>query len=112
MKLDDRIDDDMLDDKTEGKKGHKIMTMEDVAHELHKDFEGELSDCKRYMCMSRVADDAGAHHDSHYLLEMAKDEYTHACYIHDFLEKHDIDIPEAQEEEYKKLSEKMREFFW
>lgn len=92
-------------------KEHKIMTMEDVANELEKDFADEIADSKRYLCMAKVADSANDHKDSHYLLEMAKDEFTHARFIYWFMRKHDMWIAEDQEKKYHELAEEMNKFF-
>lgn len=113
----DRKSEDMLDDMTVSKdwkkddRHHKAMTMDDVSKELEDDFEDEIHDSKKYMHMSRVAEKHGDYEESYYLLEMSKDEFTHAEFIHDYLEEHDIDIPEELEEKYKKLEEEMAEFF-
>lgn len=122
MKMDDKLDDEMMDeperrekrwknDEHESHKEHKLMTMEDVAECLKKDFSEEIADSKKYLCMAKIADNADVHHDSHYLLEMAKDEYTHAYFIHDFMERHNMCIPEEQEEVFHELKEEMAEFF-
>lgn len=121
MKMDERFEDDMemyqkehrehtgdIDDKD---KKHKMMTMEDVANELADDFADEISDCKKYMHMAKVADKSGDYDDCHYLTEMSKDEYTHAYFIHNFMVEHGICIPEEQEKDFECLKEKMKEFF-
>lgn len=108
-----RMDDELMDDTIHesGKKEHKMMTMSDVSKCLQKDFAEEMADAKKYLCMAKIADRADDHHDCHYLLEMAKDEYTHAMFIHDFMERHDLHIPEEHEECFHKLKEEMAEFF-
>lgn len=106
---DDDMDMESMSHKDKEKK--KMMTMDDVAECLQKDFPGEIDDAKKYMCMAKIADNADAHHDSHYLLEMAKDEYTHAVFIHDFMERHGLHIPEEQEECFVALKAEMAEFF-
>lgn len=95
-------------DMSEGK---KMMSMEDVSECLQKDFSEEIEDSKKYLCMAKIAESAGDYHDCHYLLEMAKDEYTHACFIRDFMLRHDMHISDVQECCYKKLEERMSEFF-
>lgn len=112
----DRKTEDMLDDMTAAKDWkkddkHKITSMDDVTEELENDFADEIHDSKKYMRMSRVAEKHGDYDDSYYLLEMSKDEFTHAKFIHEYLEEHDIEIPEELEEKYEKLEEEMSEFF-
>lgn len=89
----------------------KPMTMGDVADKLVDDFEDEIDDSKKYLCMAKVAEKSGNEHDSYYLYEMAKDEYTHARFIKDFMEEHDIEIPEDHEERYHKLEEEINRIF-
>lgn len=113
MRMDDTVD-DMLDEIAyKGKRGKdkKVMTMEDVVEELLEDFSDEIEDSKKYMHMAHVAESAQDHRDSHYLLEMAKDEYTHATYIRSFLKDHRIEVPGEQEEHYIRLREEMGKFF-
>lgn len=90
---------------------HHPTTMDGVAEALAGDFGEEMEDAKKYLCMAKVADSAGMEEDAHYLLEMAKDEYTHAAFIHDFMERHDMWISEEHKERYHELEEKMAEFF-
>lgn len=121
MKMDAKFNDDMdmemdmehkgMKDKGSKDKEHKYMTMDDVGKELAKDFEDEISDSKKYMYMAKIAEKAKDYNDHHYLMEMAKDEYTHAYFIHDFMVDHNIDIPEEQEEEFNKLRDMMKSLF-
>lgn len=119
MKLDYK-DEDMEMDEHEHEHGHghemhdkkhKLMTMEDVSRELEKDFSDEISDSKKYFCMAKIADKAGCEEDCHYLMEMSKDEYTHAHFIYEFMKEHDIHVPEEQEKEFMELKERMEKFF-
>lgn len=118
MKMDAKFDDDM--DMMEGMHEHmehhkdkecKVMTMEEVGEELSKDFEDEIRDSKKYLHMAKIADKAGDYEDCHYLTEMAKDEFTHAYFIHSFMEEHGICIHEEHEKEFECLSETMKKFF-
>lgn len=96
---------------SKGHKEHKVITMADVCKCLQEDFAEEITDAKKYLHMANIADRADNHHDCHYLLEMAKDEYTHAVFIYNFMERHDMHIPEEQEECFDKLKEEMAKFF-
>lgn len=115
MKMDFE-DDEMKGMHHEGKEGRekhhdKIMTMEDVANKLKGDLEDEINDSKTYFCMHKVAEQAGCDEDAHYLLEMSKDEYTHAYFIYSFMHEHNIHVPEDQAEDFEELQEKMQKFF-
>lgn len=110
MKMDDELMEGAV--HTTGKnKEHKMTTMEDVSECLQKDFAEEIADAKKYLCMAKIAGNAGDEHDWHYLTEMAKDEYTHAAFIYDFMKRHEMHIPEEHEECYHKLKEEMAELF-
>lgn len=114
MKMDKNFEEDMMDEVYDGKgkeKKHRFMTMDDVATELEKDFAEEIADSRKYLCMAKVAEKAHCEDDCHYLLEMAKDEYTHAYFIHSFMEEHDIHVPEEQVRDFEELKETMKEFF-
>lgn len=111
MKMDDELMEETTAHASNKKKEHKLMTMEDVAGRLQENFADEIADAKEYLFMAKIADHAHDEHDCHYLLEMAKDEYTHAVFIHDFMERHDIHIPEEEQECFNKLKEEMAEFF-
>lgn len=110
MKMDSKFEDEMMDEMLEGK-GKKCMTMEDVSEQLSKDFADEIADSRKYLHMAKVAEKADDYEDCHYLTEMAKDEYTHAYFIHSFMEEHDICIPEEQEKDFECLKETMKGFF-
>lgn len=114
MKMDGKFMEDFAEDEgmeVAAGKEHKSMTMEDVAHELKKGFADEIADSKKYHHMAKIAEKAHCEEDCHYLMEMAKDEYTHAYFIHNFMKEHDIHIPEEHEEEFEHLTEEMKGFF-
>lgn len=127
MKMDSKFDEEMSEYKIHGyehdkekedwhkksykEKKHKFMTMEDVSEQLVEDFKEEIEDSKKYFCMSKVAEKANDYEDCHYLIEMAKDEYTHAYFIHDFMMEHGIEISKEQKEEFEELKEMIKEFF-
>lgn len=109
--MEDEMMHDMHKAKHKGSKEHKVMTMEDVAEHLKEGFEDEIEDSKKYYCMARVAEKAHNEEDHHYLMEMAKDEYTHAYFIHKFMQEHGMMLPEEQVKEFTEWQEKMQEFF-
>lgn len=113
MKMDSKFEDEMMDEVLESKENKmcKVMTMEDVVEQLTKDFTDEIADSKKYLHMAKVVEKADDYEDCHYLTEMAKDEYTHAYFIHNFMVERNIHIPEEQEEEFECLKETMKGFF-
>lgn len=116
MKMDSRFEDDMeleqaVNPVKPRSKKCKVMTMEDVAEQLAGDFEEEIEDSKKYLHMAGIAEKAGDDEDYHYLMEMAKDEYTHAYFIHCFMKDHDMCVEEEHEREFMCLKEKMKDLF-
>lgn len=99
--------------KKEGKGADdgKMLTMGDVSKHLANNFGEEIEDANKYLCMAKIADSADDDRDCHYLLEIAKDEFTHAWFIYDFMERHDMPMPEDLKEKYHKLEKEMSEFF-
>lgn len=114
MKMDSKFEDEMIDGMhgmyEEDKEG-KMMTMEDVAEQLMENFADEIADSKEYFHMAKIADKFGDLEDCHYLTEMAKDEYTHAYFIHSFMMEHDMCIPEDHEKEFECLTNMMKDLF-
>lgn len=119
MKMDSKFENDMEIEHefehdshyTDKDKKHKMMSMEDVAEQLSKDFADEIADSKKYFRMAKTVEKVGDREDCYYLMEMSKDEFTHAYFIHNFMTEHDIDIPEDLEEDFEKLKDKMKRFF-
>lgn len=115
MKMDSKFEDDMMGETLEHKhkkyKSSEIMSMEDVGEQLSKDFVDEIADSKKYFHMAKIAEKADDYEDCHYLTEMAKDEYTHAYFIHSFMMEHGICIPAEQKEEFECLTDTMKDFF-
>lgn len=92
---------------------HKSMTFDDVVEELKRDFAEEIADSDKYYCMAKAIKRSCHDNDDacHYLLEISKDECTHAMFIHKFLTEYDICIPEEQERDFEKLKMRMAKFF-
>lgn len=105
MKMDKAFYEDM---STEEK--HKFTSMDDVITSLQCDLINEIADSHKYCQMAEAAkeNDSDAYK---YFTEMAKDEYTHAYFIHNYLIEHDVFIPEEREVAFKELKEKMKSYF-
>lgn len=79
------------------------MSYADVIGELKKDLCDEIGDSKKYMKMSKAMENAGRERAAKYLHAIAKDEYTHATFIYEYLSSEGIDIPEKDALKYQEL---------
>lgn len=81
----------------------KEMTFKDVIGKLKEDLCDEIKDTKKYLEMSKVAEHAGHGKAARYLHEIAKDEYSHATFIYEYLIEEGIEIPEKDSLKYQEL---------
>lgn len=91
--------------KTAKSEGH-MMTLEDISKKLHGDFNDEIQDANTYLNMAKCAQRMEHHDLAHYLCEMAKDEYSHAKFIHMYLVENGIDIDEEDKADWHELEER------
>lgn len=84
------------------------MTIEDISKKLHEDFTDEIHDANKYMDMAENAKRLGHDDTAYYLLEIAKDEYSHACYIYMYLNENNIPIDKEDSEDWNKLMVRFR----
>ena len=96
--------------KSAKEEGH-MMTLEDITKKLHEDFPDEISDANTYLSMAECAYQMEHQELAHYLCEMAKDEFSHATFIHEYLKKTGIPIDEEDAMEWSKLEERFRKKF-
>lgn len=94
---------------TDNKK--ELMDMKDVHAEMKKDVKEEVHDCRKYTKMMQTAKMAGHDELAHYLYEIAKDEYSHASFLYDWLWKSGVEIPEEDKAAYMSLKEEVHEMF-
>lgn len=70
-------------------------------HKLCEHMKEELEDIMEYHRLSEEAKEAGHEEVSEWLMRIAKDEYSHAKYLHEHLKKVGYPIPDEQEVEAK-----------
>lgn len=89
------------------------MTMMEVENKLRSDFKDEIEDCNTYYEMSETATNMGHKELGEYLLEISKDEYTHAKFIHEYLLEHPMNVNMAELEgpDWQALHHRMEPFF-
>lgn len=90
-------------------KTDKTMTIEDISKQLHEDFSDEIHDTNKYMDMAECAKQLGHDETAYYLSEIAKDEYSHACYIYMYLKEHGIAIDKEDADAWDKLTVRFRD---
>lgn len=98
-----------MDTMKEGRKDMEHMEKEDmmtygeVIAALKEDLCDEIHDTKKYVKMSKVMEHSGHEKAAKYLHAIAKDEYTHATFIYEYLSEEGIDIPEKDALKYQEL---------
>lgn len=74
----------------------KMHTKEDIIAHLKDDLKDELEDILKYGEMHKALTSLGMLGEAHYIEEIARDEYTHACAIKKILEAHDVDVKHSE----------------
>lgn len=88
-----------------------MMTSEELLKHLSDHLEDEISDSKGYLKMAKKADEIGKKEMAHYLLEIAKDEYTHARYIKKVMHEFELPISSDLMLKYNELESELNEYF-
>lgn len=84
------------------------MTIEDISKKLHEEFSEEIQGANMYMDMAEDAERLGHSETAYYLSEIAKDEYSHACYIYMYLNENNIPIDKEDSDDWNKLMNRFR----
>lgn len=87
---------------------HLKMSMEDITTKLHNEFKDEVDGANEYLDMAISACDMQHQELSNRLSCMAYDEYTHAMFIHDFLNKSGVTISEEHEKSFNEMVERFQ----
>lgn len=88
------------------------MSVHDIKETFKKDFIDEVNDSNTYLDMAKAAE--GESSNEHFikgLYEMAKDEYTHAKFIHEMLVDWGCEIPENELMKWHMLKERVDRVF-
>lgn len=78
------------------------MTMEEVHAKLVEELEDEIDSAVEYHQMALTMEDHGCG-ECFFLMQIAKDEMSHAKWIHDYAHRRGLPIAEEVEKRYKEL---------
>ena len=90
---------------------HHEIRMEDIKASFKEDFSEEIHDANRYCDMAMAAKMMGHTHIARGLYAMARDEYSHAKFIHDCLVDWGCEISEKELMEWHELIERASRSF-
>lgn len=88
------------------------MKREELAKHLLTNFAKEVDDADKYYTMAMTAEETDYADLSYGLIEMAKDEYTHAQFIMNTMTEMGFDIPAEEKAKWAALDDKMHDSFW
>lgn len=88
-----------------------MMTLDEIEKALQGAFPDEIQDSNSYCDMAKSAETMGDRQTAKYLYAIAKDEYTHAKFIHEYMIDNGLPIPDIQEKAWKELSERANRTF-
>ena len=86
-------------------------SLERVKSYFSKELPDEIDGCCKYLDLAKVVDNAGNAEVARGLYEMARDEYTHAKFIHDHLIDWGCDIPQEEAMKYHQMKERIFRIF-
>lgn len=90
---------------------HGKMSLSEITDSLYEQFPDEINDANHYMDMAKSAYDMGHEHLAECLCEVAKEEFTHAKFIHYHLNESGVEIPEEWHKEWEELENRFRKYF-
>lgn len=90
---------------------HGMMSLSEITENLYEEFPDEMEDANHYMDMSKSAYDMGHQELAYYLCEIAKDEFTHAKFIHHHLKESGVEISTEWHKEWEELENRFRQYF-
>lgn len=99
-----------MENEMKAKEAHEEHGM-DIKKYFKHEFPDEMKGCNEYCDLARQAEKAGDRQLAYGLYEMAKDEYTHAKFIHDHLIEWGCEIPEAEMTKFHQTKERIARIF-
>lgn len=90
---------------------HGMMSLSEITDKLYEQFPDEINDANHYMDMAKSAYDMGHEELAQYLCEIAKEEFTHAMFIHHHMKESGVEIPEEWNKEWEELENRFRKYF-
>lgn len=90
---------------------HHSYSLSEITEKMHQEFDDEIEDANMYLDMAISANDM--HHEelAYWLSAMARDEYSHASFIHHHIKASGVELSEKDSKAWKELEERFhREF--
>lgn len=85
--------------------------MEELLKVMKTNFPEEVKDSETYFKMCKEANEMGEDELASFLFEMARDEYTHALFISEFLESQGHMLPPEQKKMWTEYKDKVENMF-
>lgn len=82
---------------------HHLMSLSEITEHLHKHFKDEIDDANKYQDMANSAGRMNHWELADALHEIAKEEFSHAYFIHCFLKESGVNLSEEVHEEWEEL---------
>lgn len=98
------------EDKTHKK--HYRMSLAEITDKLHEEFEDEIEGANEYLNMANSAASMGHMDLADTLLAMAKDEFSHARFIHCFMKESGVHVSDEVHEDWKELENRFHKVFY
>lgn len=85
--------------------------MKKFYHEMMEDFPDEINDANKYLDFARMAKKHGDEEIAEGLIEIAKDEYTHAHFIREILIDEGLEMKPGVNEAFEMLKKRVERIF-
>lgn len=95
----------------ETKHSEREESLECIKSYFSKELPDEINGCCEYLDLAKKAEETGHTDLAHGLYEMARDEYTHAKFIHDHLIDWGCEIPQNEMMKYHSMKERIFRVF-
>jgi ferritin len=89
----------------------EMMTLQDIIEDFKHEFMDEVNGANKYLDEGWAADEMHYRDLCTHLCAMAKDEYSHAKFIHQTLMRYGIEIPTEEQTAWTQLEERMHQLF-
>lgn len=87
-----------------------MMTKEEISKHIVEKMDHEIKGCSEYLDMCEKAQEMENYELAHGLSEMAKDEYTHAHFMFEYMAENNIDVPETSRHDFYALQKRIMAF--
>ena len=97
--------------ETDKHKEHRMMSLSEITDKLHEEFEDEIDGANLYLDMANSAAHMNHYQLAEVLCAMAKDEFSHAKFIHCFLKESGVHVSDEIQKEWTELDNRFHKLF-